>query len=101
MRVLAAELCNYAELVFQSQSPCGTILQTLYWMVWDRRVLRAGPIFFIGLIAASSHFVFYCFPFLSFSGLVLCDWDFPGQAMTALFNNNNNNNNYNNNNNNN
>ena len=49
MRLLAAEHRSTAGLLFFSQCLCGTILLTLYSMVWDWRVLRAGPILFVGL----------------------------------------------------
>ena len=49
IRFLAAEPRSIVEPLFLSQCPCGTILLTLYSMVWDWRVSRAGPIFFIGL----------------------------------------------------
>ena len=47
---------------------CGTILLTLYSMVWDRRVSRAGPMLFIGLSCRLPQcLLFYCFlPFSSF-----------------------------------
>ena len=43
MHRLAAEPCSTAGLLFTSRCPSGTILQTLYSMVWDWRVSRAGP----------------------------------------------------------
>ena len=43
---LAAELDSTAGLLFPSQCPSGTILQTPYSMVWDWRVSRAGPMLF-------------------------------------------------------
>ena len=47
MRHLAAEPRRTAGLSFPSQSPSGTILLTLYSMVWDWRVLRAGSMLFL------------------------------------------------------
>ena len=46
MRRLAAERRSTAGLLFPSQCPSGTILLTLYSMVWDWRVSRAGPMRF-------------------------------------------------------
>ena len=46
MRRLAAEPCSTAGLIFPSQCPCGTILHTLYSMVWYWRVSRATPMLF-------------------------------------------------------
>ena len=43
MHPLAAEPCSTAGLLFHSRCPSGTILLTPYWMVWDWRVSRAGP----------------------------------------------------------
>ena len=43
MHPLAAEPCSTAGLLFLSQCPSGTILLTLYSMVWDWRVSRAVP----------------------------------------------------------
>ena len=50
MHRLAAEPCSTAGLLFPSRCPCGMKLLTPYSMVWDWRVSRTGPIFFIGLI---------------------------------------------------
>ena len=46
MHLLAAEPRSTAGLLFPSQCPFGTILLTLYSIVWDRLVSRAGPMFF-------------------------------------------------------
>ena len=43
MHRLAAEPCSTAGLLFHFRCPSGTILLTLYSMVWDWRVSRAGP----------------------------------------------------------
>ena len=40
---LAAEPCSTAALLFPSRCPSGTILLTVYSMVWDWWVPRAGP----------------------------------------------------------
>ena len=42
MHRLAAESCSTAGLLFPSRCSSGTILLTLYSMVWDWRVSRAG-----------------------------------------------------------
>ena len=46
MHSLAAEPRSTAGLLFSSRCPSGTILLTLYSMVWDWRVSRAGPMLF-------------------------------------------------------
>ena len=46
MRFLAAEPHSTAEPLFTCQYLCGTILLSLYSMVWDWQVSRAGPIIF-------------------------------------------------------
>ena len=46
MRFLAAEPLSTAGLSFPSQCVCGTIFLTLYSMVWDWPVSRAGPMLF-------------------------------------------------------
>ena len=46
MRLLASELRSTEGLFSPSHCPCGTILPTLYSMVRDWRVSRAGPLFF-------------------------------------------------------
>ena len=43
MRLLATEPYSTTGLLFISQCQCGTILLTLYSMVWDWRVSRARP----------------------------------------------------------
>ena len=43
MHHLAAEPCSTAGLLSPSRCPSGTILLTLYLMVWDWLVSRAGP----------------------------------------------------------
>ena len=46
MHLLAAEPLSPAGSLFLSQCPCGTILLTLYSMVFDLRVSRAGLMLF-------------------------------------------------------
>ena len=43
MRLLAAEPRRIARLLFPCQYLCGTILVIPYWILWDFRVSRAGP----------------------------------------------------------
>ena len=47
MRLLAAEPRRTGVLLFPSQCPCGTMLLTLYSMVWDRTLSIAGPTLFL------------------------------------------------------
>ena len=59
---LASEPRSTAGPLFNSQCKSGTILLTLFSMVWDWQVSRAGPMFFIGL----SFSIPTIFPFLFF-----------------------------------
>ena len=76
MHRLAAEPCSTAELLFPSRCPSGTILLTPYSMVWDWRVSRTRPCFFIGLSCSIPTIVFYSFSLslLSDNRLVLWGW---------------------------
>ena len=56
---------QYCRLWLPCQSLGGTICLTPYSMVWDCRVSRAWPMFFIGW-NWSFNIVFYCFPCFSF-----------------------------------
>ena len=47
IRLLAIEPRSTIGPLFLSQCPCGTILVNQYSMVWDSRVSRAGPMFFL------------------------------------------------------
>ena len=58
MHLLAAEP--------RSTAGCLTILDTLYSMVWDWRVLRSGPMFFYWPRLLAPFHVFYYFHFLFF-----------------------------------
>ena len=49
VHLIAAEPRSTAGPVFPSRCPSGTILLALYSMVWDWRVSRAEPMFFISL----------------------------------------------------
>ena len=76
MRHLAAEPRSTAGLLFPSQCPSGTFLLTPYSMVWDWRVSRTGPMFFIGLSCSiptlvSNYFSLSLFPV---NRLVLWGW---------------------------
>ena len=75
MRRLAAEHRSTAGLLFTSQCPSGTILQSPY-SVWDWRVSRAGPMFFIGLGCSIPTIVFYylALSLLSIHRFVLWGW---------------------------
>ena len=65
--------------LFLSQYLWGTILVTLYVILWDWWVLGVGPMLFYGL---SCSLFFFCFqllsgnnmPLLSFYVLLLCGW---------------------------
>ena len=76
MLFLATEPSITAGLLIPFQFPSGTILGTLYTMVWNWKVLRAGPMFFF--IGPSCPLPFCLLLFsrhhLSFYWLVLCGW---------------------------
>ena len=65
IRLLAAEPRCTAMSIFPSQCACGTILLTLYSMVWDWMVSRAEPKLIYWLV---------CFSLLSVFRLVLWSW---------------------------
>ena len=72
MSLHAAEPRSNVGFLSPSQCLCVTILLTTYSMVWDWRVIRAGPLLTIGQDACCL-FIFHCFPFSSFfiySGIV-------------------------------
>ena len=88
---------NNAGLLFPSQYLHGTILLSMYSIMWDWRVLRAGPMFFLFSKAASSFFIIYCFLFAFFLGagvfwLIRCQSLSPGRALPTFLNYNANNN---------
>ena len=70
IRLLAAELRSTAGHLFISQFFCGTML-TLYSMVWDWRVSRAGPLLFIIFLLSTTSFHPYL---LIVYRLVLLGW---------------------------
>ena len=73
MHLLAAEPRSIAGLLFSCQYLCGTILVTPNSMVWDWRVSRPMPFYWLN---CSLHFcllLFFLF-LLSFYGLVLWGW---------------------------
>ena len=97
MRLPALGPCSTAGILFPSVSP-GTILVTLYSIVWNLRVLRAELMHFywpklLAQILSSTAFPFSFF----FYGLVLCGWvlrtDIVSSALShaplTVFNNNN------------
>ena len=64
---LTAEPRSTASLLFASQCPSGTILLTLYSMVWDWRVSRAGTmLFYWPRLLYPSYSLLLFFPFSSF-----------------------------------
>ena len=95
MHLLPAEPRSTSGLSFPSQCPCGTILLTLYSMVWDWRVSCAGPILFCWPKLFYPFLSSAIFPFLFFSVnmLVLFGWgrtdrvDHP--PLPTTFNDNN------------
>ena len=66
MRHLAAEPRSTAGLLFSSQCPSGTNLLTLYLMVWDWQVSRAGPMLFYWPKLLYPYYSLLFFPFLFF-----------------------------------
>ena len=72
-------------LLFPSQYPSGTILLAPYSMVWDWRVSRAGPMFFIGLSCSIPTIVFYYFSLCVFSvyRLVLWGWGLRADRLVV------------------
>ena len=72
MRLLAAEPRSIAGHLFTGQYLCGTILVTLYSMVWNWRVSRAGPMPFYWPSCSLTFFVSCCFPFLFFHSMGWC-----------------------------
>ena len=75
MRLPAAEPHSTTGLLFSSQYLSGTIWLTPYWMVWDWRVSRAGPIPFCW----PSCSLLFCLQLVSLSllflyRLVVWDW---------------------------
>ena len=66
MHLLGAEPHSTAEFLFPSHYLSGTILMTLYSMVWDWRVSEAGQCHFISLGCSFTFVSFTVFPFSSF-----------------------------------
>ena len=103
IRFLAAEPRSTAGSLFSSQCPCGKILLTLYSMVWDWPISRAGSMFYFIFISCS---IAFCLLLLSLSfflsigwycgagvlGLIGCRSLSVGLALPTSFNNYNNNN---------
>ena len=82
MHRLAVDPLSGAGLSFSSRCPSGTILLTTYSMVWDWRVLRAGPTngFYWPKLLYPYYGLLLLFPFSSFClwvgivGLGSLDW---------------------------
>ena len=74
MRLLAVEPRSTARFLFLYQSPSGTILLTQFSMVWDWRVSREGPMFFLLAQAALSLLYNFFLSLLSVHRLVLWGW---------------------------
>ena len=77
MRHLAAEPPGTAGLLFPSQCTSGTTLMTLYSMVWDWQVSRAGPMFFFISVSGSIPaivFNYFSLSLLPVERLVLWGW---------------------------
>ena len=66
MGLLAAELRITAGPLLPDHCPCGTIMLTLYSMVWDWRVSRAGPMLFYLPCSTIQLCLLLFFPFSSF-----------------------------------
>ena len=102
MHRLAAEPCSTAGLLFPSLCPSGTILLSPYSMVWDWRVLRAGPKLLYWPKLLYPYYSFYTlFTFLFFLsigfhcgaglfGLIGCTSLSLSLALPTFLNNNNN-----------
>ena len=99
---LAAKPCSTAGLLFPSQCLSGTILLTLYSMVWDWRVSRAGPkLLYWPKLLYPYYSLLPFFPFSSLSigwhcgagvfGLIGCIPLSLSLALPTFFTNNNNN----------
>ena len=91
---------SIASPLFPSQCLCGTILLTLYSMVWDCRFQEQGPYLFIGLSCSITFSLLLFFPFFRSIGIGIAGWIFrlieyksitPSIALMTFFNNNNNN----------
>ena len=76
MRHLAAEPRNTVGPLLTSKCPCGTILLTLYLMVWDGGFQEQGQYFFIDLTCLVPVLSSTVFPFFFF--LSICWYCGPG-----------------------
>ena len=99
--ILCGRTSQYSRIFFSSQCPCGMILHTLYSVVWNRQVSRAGSMLsywpkqiysFLYTIFPFLFFLslgWYCgamvFRLIGYRSLCLC------LALPTSFNNNNNN----------
>ena len=91
MHRLAAEHCSAAGLLFPSWCPSGTILLTLYSMVWDWLVSRAGlMLFYCPKLLYPYYNLLLFFPFSSFClyvgivGLGSLNWWGVYHSLSAL-----------------
>ena len=75
MRLLVAQPCSTAGLLFFCQYLCGTIIVTPYSMVWDWLVSRAGPMpFYWPSCSLLFCLLLFSLSLLSFYGLILLSW---------------------------
>ena len=74
MRLLAAETRSTAGLLFPSRYLCGTILLTLYSMLWNWRVLRDWQMFFFDLSCSPLCLLLFYLSLFTFYVLVLWGW---------------------------
>ena len=75
MLLLTAEPHSTAGFLFPGQYLCRMILVTMYSMVFDWWVSRAGPMpFYWPHCSLPFCFLLFSLSLLSFYGLVLCDW---------------------------
>ena len=95
---LAAEPRSTTWPLFSSQFPCGTILLTMYWLVWDWWISRAKPMLFYWPNLLYHFLSSTIFPFLFFLslaigcycgagvfGLIGCGSLSPNLALTTSF----------------
>ena len=100
LRLPAAEPRSITRLLFPFQYLFGMIWVTPYFMVWDLRVSRAGPMpfcwpgcslfFCLQLFSLSLIFLYRLVVWGWVFGLIGCQSPSPGLALPIFFNNNNN-----------
>ena len=79
MLLFGAGPCSTVRFLFHCQYLCGTILPSLYLMVWDWQVSRVGPIPFTW---HSCSLLLVSLSLLSFYGLVLWGWDLQNDRVS-------------------